>query len=394
MLHLSENCQTTNVQITSLRPFRGCQKQSKGPHGLGGLWHGQLRSKQTNKQSPILIHRCVFKSMADTRQNALPDAQIANVACQTAMVLEYVKCGQRHEGSGLIQQMQMGRNVPNPIFIFVELLNAMCQCCSTWWGQNCSWTNLALWFVSLTSLCVIASLTWMPNMREHEGGSDSSAWQGAQDFAVFWMSMILWYLKCEERQNALKLLKENAIWRDDVTPHHFCRVPKGMCLCSCISRGKVACSWARSYKVVACLMTLSKRCRDSYCTFCLSFIISLQSGQPALFTKAHTPFSTNSATMSPMGWCMVELPGCSGHLQRAEDYQHDLVWSNCFCGHSLASSLQDSWWHQVHSTHCKISFQVCIMLLVKWDLPARIHWKWNRAWENSHGGCELTLQKN
>lgn len=140
-------------------------------------------------------------------QNALPDAQIAIVACQTAMVLEYVKCGQRHKGSGLIQQMQMGRNVPNPIFIFVEFLNAMCQCRSTWWGQTCSWTDLALWFVSLTSLCVIASLTWMPNMREHEGGSDSSAWQGAQDFAVFWMSMILWYLKCEERQNALKLLK-------------------------------------------------------------------------------------------------------------------------------------------------------------------------------------------
>ncbi len=115
------------------------------------------------------------------------------------------------------------------------------------------------------------------------------------------MSMILWYLKCEERQNALKLLKQDAIWRDDVTPHHFCGVPKGMCLCSCISRGKMACSWARSYKVVASLMTLSKRCRDSYCTFCFSFIISLQPGQLALFTKAHTPFSTNSATMKPYG---------------------------------------------------------------------------------------------
>jgi hypothetical protein len=157
----------------------------------------------------------------------------------------------------------MGRNMPNPIFIFVEFLNAMCQCRSTWWGQTCSWTDLALWFVSLTSLCVIASLTWMPNMREHEGGLDSSAWQGAQDFAVFWMSMILWYLKCEERQHALKLRKQNAIWRDDVTPHHFCR--------------------------------------DIYCTFCLSFIISLQPGHPALFTKAHTLFSTNSATMKPYG---------------------------------------------------------------------------------------------
>ncbi len=114
------------------------------------------------------------------------------------------------------------------------------------------------------------------------------------------MSMILRYLKCEERQNVLKLLKQNAIWRDDVTPHHFCRVPKGMCLRTCISRGKVACSLARPYTVVASLMSLSKRCRDSYCTFCLSFI-SLQPGQPALFTKAHTPFSTNSATMKPYG---------------------------------------------------------------------------------------------
>ncbi len=61
---------------------------------------------------------------------------------------------------------------------------------------------------------------------------------------------------------------------------------------------------------------------------------------------------------SPMGWCMVELPGCSGHLQGAEDYQHDLMWSHCFCGHSLASCLQDLWWHQVGSTHCKISFDM------------------------------------
>ncbi len=240
-----------------------------------------------------------------------------------------------------------GKECAKSYLHFCGTFECMCQCHSQHLMRADLLINRSCTVVCESNIFVCNSLIDMN--AKYERAWKGGARQGAQDFAVFWMSMILWYLKCEERQNALKLLKQNAIWRDDVTPHHFCGVPKGMCLCSCISRGKVACSWARSYKVVASLLTLSKRCRDSYCTFCLSFIISLQSGQLALFAKAHTPFSTNSATMKPYGvvhgwasWLQWPSAGSRGLSTWSPVIQLFLWAQSCFMltGFMLTSSSQ------------------------------------------------------
>jgi hypothetical protein len=128
----------------------------------------------------------------------------------------------------------------------------------------------------------------------------------------------------------------------------------------------------------------------------LSFIISLQPGQPALFTKAHTLFSTNSATMKPYGvvhgWAsQLQWPSAGSRgLSTWSPVIQLFLWAlSCFMltGFMLTSSWQYTFKNQFW-------YQVCMLLLVKWDLPARTYSKWNRVWENSHGECELTLQKN